>query len=203
MPSDAALLLETRAQFADSDLQAPPTDLIGPAVSIAGVASFGTASGSARPARSTRCTRSSTTSRINAGAHALRAGVDFLYNDDDITYPRSVRGSYTFSSMANFLSGTYNNAGFAQTFGNTDRDADESESRHLRAGRMEGHRLGHAQRRASLRPAIPRDHHHRYEQPVAAGRRGLDAVGDRGARSCAAVRACSTIACRCARWPTR
>ena len=27
-----------------------------------------------------------------AGAHALRAGVDFLYNDDTITYPRSIRG---------------------------------------------------------------------------------------------------------------
>ena len=44
-----------------------------------------------------------------AGAHALRAGVDFLYNDDTITYPRSARGAYTFSSLANFLSGTYNN----------------------------------------------------------------------------------------------
>ena len=33
---------ETRAQFVYSDLNAPPTDLIGPAVSIAGVASFGT-----------------------------------------------------------------------------------------------------------------------------------------------------------------
>ena len=52
-----------------------------------------------------------------AGAHALRVGVDFLYNDDKITYPRSVRGAYTFSSLANFLTGTYNNAGFTQTFG--------------------------------------------------------------------------------------
>ena len=43
--------------------------------------------------------------------------MDFLYNDTTITYPRSVRGSYTFSSLANFLSGTYNNAGFTQTFG--------------------------------------------------------------------------------------
>src|SRR6476659_8029212 len=37
---------ETRFQFASSDLQAPPTDPIGPAVSIAGVATFGTLSGS-------------------------------------------------------------------------------------------------------------------------------------------------------------
>ena len=55
-----------------------------------------------------------------AGAHALRVGADFLYNDDLITFPRSVRGSYTFASLANFLSGTYNNAGFSQTFGATD-----------------------------------------------------------------------------------
>jgi hypothetical protein len=53
------------------------------------------------------------------GAHALRAGVDFLYNDCTVIYPRSVRGAYTFSSLANFLTGTYNNSGFTQTFGNT------------------------------------------------------------------------------------
>jgi hypothetical protein len=50
-----------------------------------------------------------------AGAHALRAGVDFIYNDDTITYPRSARGSYTFTSLATFLSGNY--SGFTQTFG--------------------------------------------------------------------------------------
>jgi hypothetical protein len=52
-----------------------------------------------------------------AGAHALRAGVDFLHNDDTIGFLRQIRGAYTFSSLANFLSGTYNNAGFSQTFG--------------------------------------------------------------------------------------
>jgi hypothetical protein len=54
-----------------------------------------------------------------AGAHSLRVGVDFLFNSDTITYPRSVRGAYTFSSLANFLAGVYNNAGFTQTFGTT------------------------------------------------------------------------------------
>ena len=39
-------LNETRGQFTHGDLDAPPTDLIGPAVSITGVANFGTASGS-------------------------------------------------------------------------------------------------------------------------------------------------------------
>ena len=85
---------ETRGQFTRSNLAALPTDPIGPAVSISGVASFGTLSGSP-------------TGRVNnlyemvdnlshqAGAHALRAGADFLYNDTTITFPRSVRGSYT------------------------------------------------------------------------------------------------------------
>ena len=54
-----------------------------------------------------------------AGAHAIRSGVDILYNDDTITFPRSIRGAYTFSSLANFLAGVYNNAGFTQTFGAT------------------------------------------------------------------------------------
>src|SRR5207245_6635002 len=53
------------------------------------------------------------------GAHALRAGLDFLYNDVTITFPRAIRGSYAFSSLANFLQGTYNNSGFTQTFGNS------------------------------------------------------------------------------------
>ena len=109
---------ETHGQFWYSNLSAPPSDPIGPAVSISGVASFGTLSGSP-------------TGRLNylgevadnfshqAGAHALRAGLDFLYNDLTITYPRSVRGSYSFSSLSNFLTGAYNNPGFTQTFGNS------------------------------------------------------------------------------------
>jgi hypothetical protein len=105
---------ETRAQFAHGDLKAPPTDLMGPAVSIAGIASFGTLSGS--PTR-----RVNTMYQIvdnlshQAGAHALRAGVDVVFNDDTITYPRSNRGSYTFASLPAFLAGNY--SGFSQTFG--------------------------------------------------------------------------------------
>jgi hypothetical protein len=112
----ARTVLETRAQLAHGDLKAPPTDPIGPAVSIAGVASFGTSSGA--PTRRVN-TMYQVVNNLShqAGAHALRAGIDFLYNDDRITYPRSIRGSYGFSSLANFLAGAYNNAGFTQTFG--------------------------------------------------------------------------------------
>jgi hypothetical protein len=112
-------VLETRAQFAFGDLNAPPTDPIGPAVSIAGVGSFGTSSGSPTR-RINRLYQLVNNISHHAGAHALRAGADVLYNDDDITYPRAIRGSYAFSSLANFVNGVYNNAGFSQTFGATD-----------------------------------------------------------------------------------
>ena len=107
---------ETRGQFIYDSLNAPPNDQIGPVVSIAGVATFG---------RST----SSPTARLNylgevvdnlvmeRGAHTFKVGTDFLYNDDTITFPQSLRGSYSFSSLANFLSGTYNSQGYTQNFG--------------------------------------------------------------------------------------
>lgn len=110
---------ETRAQFTHSDLKALPSDPIGPAVSIAGIASFGTLSGSPQGRLNTMYQIVDTISH-QRGAHALKAGVDLVYNDDTITFPRSIRGAYTFSSLANFLSGTYNNAGFTQTFGDTE-----------------------------------------------------------------------------------
>ncbi len=109
-------LLESRAQIAVGGLEAPPSDPIGPAVAIAGVGSFGTSSGS--PTRRDN-TMSQLVSNLShqAGAHAVRIGGDLLLNDDRIVYPRAARGSYAFSSLANFLAGVYNNAGFTQTFG--------------------------------------------------------------------------------------
>ena len=106
---------ETRFQVAHGDLKAPPSDPIGPAVGIAGVASFGTSSGSPHARVNTMYQMVSNVAH-QAGNHAIRGGVDFIYNDDTITYPRSARGAYTFSSLANFLSGTYNTSGFTQTF---------------------------------------------------------------------------------------
>jgi hypothetical protein len=107
---------ETRVQLAHGDLEAPPTDPIGPVVSIAGTATFGTLS-SSPTRRTTTLLEVVNTLSHQAGAHALRGGVDFLHNGTTITYPRAVRGSYSFSSLASFVSGTYNNAGFTQTFG--------------------------------------------------------------------------------------
>lgn len=110
---------ETRAQYTHSDLDALSTDRVGPAVSIAGVASFGTLSSSPQ-GRFNRMLQVVDNVSHQRGAHALRAGVDLVHNDDRITFPRATRGSYAFSSLANFLTGTYNNAGFTQTFGTTE-----------------------------------------------------------------------------------
>ena len=112
------LVNETRGQFSNSNLKAPPSDPIGPAVSISGVGSFGTLSGSPT-ARLNKLGEVVDNLSYQSGGHAIRVGVDFLYNDDTITFPRTNRGSYAFSSLANFLTGTYNTSGFTQTFANS------------------------------------------------------------------------------------
>jgi hypothetical protein len=111
-------ILESRGQVARSQLSAPPTDPMGPAVNIAGVASFGTSSGSPTGRANWMSQIVNNISR-QAGSHALRAGLDVLANRLTIAYPRAIRGSYTFSSLADFLSGTYTSTGFTQTFGDS------------------------------------------------------------------------------------
>ncbi len=106
---------ETRGQFTNSDLKAPANDPVGPAVSISGVASFGTLSGSPT-ARHDRLYEMVDNLSHQAGKHSLRVGADFLFNDLRITYPQSIRGSYAFSSLVNFESGVYST--FTQSFGN-------------------------------------------------------------------------------------
>lgn len=108
---------ETRGQFTRSNLTALPNDAIGPAVSISGVASFGTLSASPT-GRLDNLYEVVDNLSHQAGKHSLRVGADFLFNDLTITFPMSNRGSYSFSSLANFLNGTYNNSGYTQSFGN-------------------------------------------------------------------------------------
>lgn len=107
---------ETRGQFTYDSLNAPPNTDTSPAVTISGVATFGRFS-------------SSPTARLNylyemvdnlvlqRGAHTFKVGADFLYNDDTITFPQTIRGSYTFASLSAFNTGTYNTGGFSQSFG--------------------------------------------------------------------------------------
>ncbi|MEO6964478.1 MAG: carboxypeptidase regulatory-like domain-containing protein [Acidobacteriaceae bacterium] len=108
---------ETRGQFIYDNLTAPPNDQMGPVVNISGVATFGrsTSSPTARQNYLYELVDNLVTER---GAHTFKAGVDFLYNKDTITYPQSIRGSYTFSSLPNFLNDVYNTQGYTQNFGN-------------------------------------------------------------------------------------
>jgi hypothetical protein len=115
---NASTILEVRGQVARGDLQAPPTDPVGPSVSIPGVASFGRLSFSPTGRLST-LTQGIANLLHQSGGHTLRAGLDLVHNDVLITFPRALRGTYAFSSLANFLAGTYNNSGFTQTFGET------------------------------------------------------------------------------------
>jgi Carboxypeptidase regulatory-like domain/TonB dependent receptor len=108
---------ETRGQYTHSDLSAPPNDPIGPAVSISGVASFGTLSVSPQ-GRTNNLYEVANNIAHQAGPHSLRMGGDFLYNDLKIVFPQSNRGSYAFSSLSNFLNGTFNSSGYTQSFGN-------------------------------------------------------------------------------------
>jgi hypothetical protein len=105
---------ETRVQTAHGDLKAYSTDRIGPRVAIAGVATFGTFSSSPTRRENTMFQIVNNLSH-RAGDHALRAGIDLLYNDDTISFLRTFRGSYSFSSLQNFLTGNY--SGYAQPFG--------------------------------------------------------------------------------------
>ena len=158
---------ETRAQFAYSGLEAPPTDTVGPAVSIAGVATFGRLS-SSPTARLNRMLQVVDNVSHQSGAHAVRAGLDFLYNADRITFPRSAGGSYTFSSLANFLAGVYNNAGFTQTFGAAGVSQSNSNAGRVRAGRVEACPGDDPELRGAVRLAISRHDYDRHEQCVAA-----------------------------------
>ena len=107
-------LNEARFQFTNSKLDAPVNDEVGPAVNIAGVANFGTATFSplARDINLFELVDNVSTQR---GDHSLKGGVDILYNRVNIVFPGAVQGVYSFSSLNNFLSGNYLN--YQQAFG--------------------------------------------------------------------------------------
>jgi hypothetical protein len=54
-----------------------------------------------------------------SGAHAVRLGVKLTLQRHQYRLPATIRGSYGFASLAAFRTGTYNNAGYTQTFGNS------------------------------------------------------------------------------------
>lgn len=109
------LLNEVRFQFSRSHLSAPGNDLIGPAVNIAGVASFG-ASTTSPVGRDNDLYQFNDTLSFVKGNHAVRMGADFLWNRLNIFFPGSqIAASYAFSSLANFQAGRYQT--FQQAYG--------------------------------------------------------------------------------------
>ena len=105
---------EVRFQFTRSRLAAPPNDLVGPAISISGVANLG-ASTSSPTGRDIDLYEMVDNVTVERGAHSIKFGADFLYNRINISFPGATQGAYTFSSLANFRAGRY--AQFQQAFG--------------------------------------------------------------------------------------
>ena len=107
---------EARVQYTRSRLASDVNDPVGPAVSISGVAAFGTWT-SSPTGRDADVVQAIDTVTMQRGSHLLKTGVDVLYNDIDIAFPGAIVGAYTFSSLANFQRGAY--AQFQQAFGQT------------------------------------------------------------------------------------
>jgi hypothetical protein len=106
---------ESRAQVTRSRLDAPPNDTTGPAITISGVASLGTAT-SSPTARDIDLGEVVQSVSWMLGDHSVKAGVSALRNRVDIGFPGAVQGVYSFSSLANFLAGRYSS--YQQAVGN-------------------------------------------------------------------------------------
>jgi hypothetical protein len=107
-------LNELRFQFRRSRLSAPAIDQAGPAVNINGVASFGTATSSPTERDIDLYQLTDNFSAVR-GNHSVKFGGEYLYNDLNIGFPGALQGVYTFTNLANFLSGNYSQ--FQQAFG--------------------------------------------------------------------------------------
>lgn len=105
---------EARVQYMRSRLAAPVNDSVGPAVSISGVANFGTST-SSPTARATDAFQATDTITLQRSTHLLKAGGDLLFNRITIGFPGALPGSYTFTNLENFQRGIYSQ--FQQAFG--------------------------------------------------------------------------------------
>ena len=109
---------DLRAQATRSRLAAPTNDRIGPAVNVAGVASFGVATVSPER-RDLDVLEIADTVSLQRGAHLVKTGVDLLYNGLDIGFPGAVAGVYGFASLADMRRGVYTT--YQQAFGKADQ----------------------------------------------------------------------------------
>jgi len=172
---------ETRGQFTYSNLQALPTDPIGPAVSIAGIASFGTLSGSPT-GRLNRLYEIVDNLSHQRGARAesrLRVPIQRFQNHVPSIFP----GQLLFLIACQLPEGNLYQLGLYADVWQLGCFPDEPEPRLLRAGRVEGKPSSHFQYRHALRPAISRNHLDRFQQHLPAGRVRLVAVSIKAHRS--------------------
>jgi hypothetical protein len=111
------LISETRAQVTRSRLAAPPNDLVGPAVTISGIASFGTSTNSPT-VRDIDLYELVQNAMWLRGNHSVKGGIDLLRNRVRIAFPGALQGVYTFQNLADFLAGRYSS--YQQAFGEPD-----------------------------------------------------------------------------------
>jgi hypothetical protein len=109
-----ALLNETRARWTRSNLDAPTNDVVGPAVTISGVANIGVAT-SSPTLRDTEIWQAVGSLSLLTGSHSVKGGIDYLFNRVRIEFPGALQGVYTFRNMADFLAGRYTS--YQQAFG--------------------------------------------------------------------------------------
>jgi hypothetical protein len=105
---------EARLQYTHGNLTAPANDVVGPAVNISGVASWGTATFSPT-ARVLDVVEAVDTLTVQRGDHLVKTGGDLLYNRVNIVFPGALQGVYTFGSLGTFQRGVYST--FQQAFG--------------------------------------------------------------------------------------
>ena len=111
-------VLDLRGAATRSRLRAPANDPSGPAVTVAGAASFGTATSSptARDLDTIELAGSLTAAR---DAHVVKAGFDVLNNRVRIGFPGARQGVYAFPSLSAFAQGRYTT--YQQAFGIADQ----------------------------------------------------------------------------------
>ena len=193
---------ETRAQFAYSDLLAPPTDPVGPSVNIAGVAVIRHAVEQPdRPPEQDVSGRQQPVAPGRGARAACRRRLSLQRRPHHLSARRSRRVHVL---VARELPQRY----LQQCRVHADlrrerRRSRQRECRHVRAGRVARQLEPDAESRPALRPPVPADNQHRHRTtsrrvPASRGRRL-----PRATRSCAAAPGSSTIACRCARWRMR
>ena len=142
---------EARVQYTRSDLAAPVNDIVGPAVNISGVASWGTATFSPT-ARVLDVVQAVDTLTLQRGDHLVKAGGDLLYNrvDDRISWRAPGRlhvhlaGELPARRLLDVSAGVRRAVAVPV----------EPEPRAVRAGRMARPTRSDGQRRHPLRPAV-------------------------------------------------